>query len=117
VAAALLIAMALGSLALWTAVPIGGLWFAASVATSAAGVYVVALCVCPTVMLAWGLLLAQVSRLYISVRSRDGIEARSPLEALLVGSFAFAVLAFLVWYFAFSGTPTSTPWPDEFSGQ
>jgi len=58
-----------------------------------------------------------VNGLYVRLARRDDSEASSPLDTLLVGSFAFAVLAFLIWYFVLSGTPTSTPWPDEVSGQ
>ena len=116
-ATAVLATMAIGCLAVWTAVPIGALWFAAAVTTSRAGVYMVALCACPIAMLVWGVALSRVNGLYVRLARRDDSEARSPLDTLLVGSFAFAVLAFLIWYFVLSGTPTSTPWPDEVSGQ
>ena len=109
--------MAVGSIALWTAVPIGALWFATAVTTSRAGVYVVALCACPTAMLVWGVALSRVNALYLRLARREDSEPRSPLDALLVGSFVFAVAAFLVWYFVLSDSPTSTPWPDEVSGQ
>ena len=116
-AAVLLATMAVGSLGLWTVVPIGGLWFAAAVTTSRAGVYVAALFACPTAMLVWGAALSRMNQLYVRLLRRSGGEAESPLDTLLVGSFVFAVLAFLAWYFLLSGSPTSTPWPDEFSGQ
>ena len=116
-AAALLVTMALGCVALWTAVPIGALWFAAAVTTSRAGIYVVALCACPIAMLVWGAALSRVNGLYVRLAQRDDGEGSSPLDTLLVGSFVFAVVAFLVWYFVLSGTPSSTPWPDEVSGQ
>ena len=116
-AAALLVTMALGCVALWTAVPIGALWFAAAVTTSRAGIYVVALFACPIAMLVWGAALSRVNGLHVRLAHRDDGEGSSPLDTLLVGSFVFAVLAFLVWYFVLSGTPSSTPWPDEVSGQ
>ena len=109
--------MAVGSLALWTAIPIGALWFAAAVTTSRSTIYVVALIACPIAMLVWGVGLSRVNGLYVRLVHRHASQRSSPLDVLLVGSFVFAVAAFLVWYFLLSGSPTSTPWPDEFSGQ
>ena len=109
--------MAIGCLALWTVVPIGALWFAAAVTTSRPGVYLVALCACPVAMLVWGMGLSRVNGLYVRLVRDDDGEGSSPFERLVVGSFVLAVAAFLVWYFVLSGTPTSTPWPDEVSGQ
>ena len=68
-------------------------------------------------MLVWGAALSRVNGLYVRLAHRGDGEGSSPLDTLLVGSFVFAVLAFLVWYFVLSGTPSSTPWPDEVSGQ
>ena len=105
--------MALGCVVLWAGIPVGWLWLAAAISHKATTIFLIALFGVPVTMIAWSLALARVNDLYLRLR---GAQKPKLFQALIVGSVLLAILAFLVWYFAFSGQPSATPFPDEFSG-
>jgi hypothetical protein len=117
--------MALGSLALWTAVPLGVLWGVAAMARTPVAIYLIALVACPAAMIAWGWGLYRINGLYLRLTGRPVPERDTAaggrevmlLDVLVVASTVVAVVALLVWWLVFAGSPTSTPWPDELSGQ
>lgn len=111
-AAFLLVLMAAGSLALWIGVPAGCLWVASKLADSLAGHFVIALPMTLVGMVLWGAGLFWLNGLYLRVAGfweEDGDEPprrlRGPLEPLLVGSLAIALVALFVWFFAFAENP------------
>jgi hypothetical protein len=110
----LLIALVVGSLMLWTAVPAAGLWAASRLTASKAQHYLVGLPLTITAMIVWGVLLFSLNALYLRAAGfltphDETGEApslrRGPLELLLVWSLLLAFLAFLVWFFAFAKDP------------
>jgi hypothetical protein len=117
--------MAVGSFAMWTAVPLGVLWGAAAIARTAVAVYLIAIAGCPLAMILCGWGLYRLNGVYLSLTSGpDGQADTDPdtpevtlLEALVIGSAITAAIALVVWWLFFAGSPTSTPWPDELSGQ
>jgi hypothetical protein len=121
--------MGAGSIALWTIIPLGWLWLGALLSDNAATIYVVALLGCPITMVLWGWGLYRINGVYLRLSgwspavagtsSQVSARARRPvmlLDVLVIASALLALGAFLVWFFVFSGSPTSTPWPDELSG-
>ena len=124
-AGGLVAVMALGSLAMWTAVPLGVLWGAAAIAQTAVAIYLIAIAGCPLAMILCGWGLYRINGLYLSLTGRldaepdgesDGRQVML-LEALVIGSAIIAAITLVVWLLFFAGSPTSTPWPDELSGQ
>jgi hypothetical protein len=105
--------MALGCVVLWVGIPMG--WFAVArrITNDATTFYVIALVGVPVTMVAWGLALGRINRVYLRLR---GADQPTLFHALLVGSVLLALLAFLIWSVVLSGQPSGTPWPDEFSG-
>ena len=110
---ALLILLAIGSLALWTAVPAASLWAASKLARTKAEHFQIGLPMTVGAIIVWGTILAWGNALYLRARgllplpedAEDVPPPRGPLEPLLVWSLAFAFLAFLVWFFAFAKNP------------
>jgi hypothetical protein len=123
VAAVLLIAaMAVGSFALWLAVPAGCLYAASKLVGTSGEEYVVGLPITIAAMVAFGAFLAWLNRLYLritGVLERYEAEAeelgvappllRGPLEPLLVTSLVVALGALAVWFFGFAKNPPLVP--------
>jgi hypothetical protein len=124
VAGALLALMVLGSLAIWTAIPIAGLWVASQLTDSAIDVGTAPLIVVaggiPVAMVFTVRLLARVERSYVRVTGTDpnsrvvpawgrslgdpSSERSGVLDRIMVGSVVVVVAALAVWFFAFAGS-------------
>lgn len=113
-AAFLLALMAVGALLLWIGVPVGSLWAASKLSDSLAGHLLIALPLTLSAMIAWGTFLFWLNALYLRVTGvliepedpeEQPRQIRGPLEPLLVGSLVIAIVAFLVWFFAFAENP------------
>jgi hypothetical protein len=112
----LMAAIFLGSLALWIAVPVGSLWIASRLSNDASTVTLSVLIICPLAMLAFGLLLGALNRMYLRTtgggvaRSKSAWlgslsggrgrprRPRSPLETSMTISAGTAVVLLLVWF-------------------
>jgi hypothetical protein len=123
-AAALVALMVVGSLAVWTVIPVGGLWVASQLSGSNAQIGFVPLLVAaagiPTAMVFAVELLARVERLHmrltgtgpqarvVSAWRRSLGDSRSVrltvLDRIMVASVLVAVIAIAVWFFAFAGS-------------
>jgi hypothetical protein len=122
-AAVLLIAaMAVGSLALWLAVPAGCLWAASKLVGTSAEEYVVGLPLTILAMVAFGAFLVWLNRLYLGItgvlaRYEAELEEvggappflRGPLEPLLVSSLVLALVVLAVWFFGYAKNPPLVP--------
>lgn len=125
-AGGLIVAMAVGSFALWTAIPLGGLWLAAqvsggSVTQLSAASTLVAVVGIPLAMALGVKGLAQLEHYYMRLtgtarkprvpahrRSRSESSSAPPatvLEKIMVLSVLGAVVAFAGWFFLFAGSP------------
>jgi hypothetical protein len=84
--------LALGGLAMWTAIPLAWLWIA-----SQAGGPLLLIAGTVTTMVAWGVVLGAVNRRYQDARVRRGLDdtGNFPLEVTLVCSAAAAGAALL----------------------
>jgi hypothetical protein len=123
VAALLLIAaMAVGSLALWLAVPLACLYAASKLVGTSGEEYVVGLPMTIAAMVAFGAFLAWLNRLYLRItgvlaRYEAELEdlgvtppfLRGPLEPLLVGSLVVALVVLAVWFFGYAKNPPLVP--------
>ena len=128
-AAAVLIAlMVVGSLAVWTAIPIAGLWVASQLSDSNVQMGVVPLLVAaggiPAAMAFAVALLARVERLHMRLTgtapqarvvpawrrslSDSGSVRLTVLDRIMVASALVAVIAMAVWFFAFAGSSLPT---------
>jgi hypothetical protein len=128
VATSLVIAlMAVGSLGLWTAIPLAWMLIAAWLSSSGYVAYLIALVGCVVTMVVWGWGLGRLNGVYDRLRGRSPDEGPirwSPgvrreatlLDVMIVVSAVLALAIFLVWYLGFAGIPSGTPWPDETSG-
>jgi hypothetical protein len=110
--------MAVGSLALWIAVPVGCWRGAQHLASSNAEAYLLALAMTVAAMIAVGALLVWINRLYLRV---SGVIARyeaekaeygsaprflrGPLEPMLLASLLVAIVALVVWFLVFAQSP------------
>ena len=124
-AAGLLGAMALGCLALWTAVPAGVLWLCSRLSGSAnsltAGVALAVALGVPAAMVLGTQALVRVEHAYVRVtgsaygarpvhgwrRSLGDSAAAGPasvLEKLMVASVLVCLVSFVTWFFAFAGS-------------
>jgi hypothetical protein len=121
--AAVLVAMALGSLALWIAIPLGWFWVAGQLTAHYPSIYLIAIAACPLSMIAFAAVLSRLNRFYYDLRGRElpaparsawlkaitGERGRRPertaLDVLMVVSAAIALIALMVWLFAFAGSP------------
>lgn len=122
--------MAVGSLALWIAIPLGWVWVASLVSSSSQpsfGPYMLIIVGIPLSMIAMGKLLGVLNRLYGQVTGtqsnvrvarpwlksmrgeRDNTRPLTVLDVVMVCSVSAAVVVFLVWFFLFAGSslPTS----------
>jgi hypothetical protein len=128
--AALIVAMALGSVALWIGSPIGWLWIASQMQTDSKGAgfgpYLVVLVgiAVTAVVLAKGL--QRLNRLYGVVAGDDepvrivlpwhrslrgeneGKAPRTVLDVVMVISVASGVVAMTIWFFFFAGSSLPT---------
>ncbi|MDX6587392.1 MAG: hypothetical protein QOI31_1865 [Solirubrobacterales bacterium] len=129
-ASALLVVMVLGSVAMWTVIPIAGLWVASQLSDSSAYVGIVPLLVAvggiPAAMVVAGKLLVRVERLHMRVtgtaasdprvapawRRSLGDSGHSPrmtvLDRLMVASALLAAIVMAVWFFASAGSSLPT---------
>jgi small-conductance mechanosensitive channel len=101
--------MFLSSLALWVGVPLGWLWIGAHLQaeTGSIGLAMFAMLVGMLASVAILVaLLGWLGRKHIEILELRGREIgeTTPLEQVLVGSAAIAVIAFGVWFFGFSGS-------------
>jgi uncharacterized membrane protein YbhN (UPF0104 family) len=108
--AILLIGIFGGSLALWIGLPLGWLWIGAHVQAETGSVGVALFAMMVGLLLSVAALvtgLSWVGRKHIELLELRGREIGSttPLEQVLVGSAALAVVGFAVWFFGFSGSP------------
>jgi hypothetical protein len=120
----LLVAMAVGSLALWVAVLPGWIWLASRVTSTNSFVFLAALACCPATMMAGLRGLASLHEIYVGLES--GPKARRPLtpawrrslrdeshpqrdwtilDVFLVVSAVIAVITLSIWFFLFSASP------------
>jgi hypothetical protein len=120
-AAFLLVLLAVGSLALWIAVPAACLWLASKVANSIGTHFLVALPLTLASMALFAALLYRLDRLYLRVTGAwlpqwdeddldddDDLEVpRGPLEPMIIVSFAIAAVALTIWFFFFAENPSS----------
>jgi hypothetical protein len=127
--AALITLMVVGSLAVWTVIPIGGLWLASQLSDSNVQLGVVPLLAAaggiPAAMAVAVELLARVERLHMRLtgtapqprfvpawRRSLGDSPRSVrmtlLDRIMVTSALVAVIAMAVWFFAFAGSSLFT---------
>jgi len=121
----LIVLMALGSIAMWVAVPVGWLWLASRLQDgSEPGLapYLVVIAGIPLSMLLIGKLLARLDRAYGRVTGatpatrvrapwlrsmrgeRDSGRPRTVLDVVMVISVAIALVAFGIWFFGFAGS-------------
>jgi len=125
VALALIALMAIGSISMWLVVPVGWIYFAASLqksSTPSMGPYLLILFGIPASMVAIGKLLGALNRYYGRVTGttpevrvqlpwhksmrgeRESGRPRTVLDVVMVFSVSLAMLAFGVWFFAFAGS-------------
>lgn len=122
--AALIAAMALGSVALWTAIPAAVLWVVSRLGASgqlSLGICLAAAAGIATAIAVGAQALVRVEQLYMrmtgttppahtvsgwrrSLSDADALSAASVLEKLMVGSVLLAVAALATWFFAFAGS-------------
>jgi hypothetical protein len=127
-AIALTALMAVGSVAMWTVIPIAGLWVASQLSDSFFQMGVVPLLATaggiPAAMAFAGKLLARAERLRMRLAgaaprgrvlpawrrslSDSGSVRLTVLERLMVASALTAVIAIVVWFFAFAGSSLPT---------
>lgn len=121
--------MAVGSVAMWVAVPIFWLWLASKLqegSQPSLGPYLLVIAGIAISMLAIGKLLARLDRLYAVVlgaprqqriqaswqRSmrgeRGSTRRRTVLDSVMVVSVGIALVAFGVWFFGFAGSSLPT---------
>ena len=121
VAAFLWLLMAIGSLAMWVAVPAAWLWLAGKITSDQAQHITLSVIGVPLAIILWARGLFWLNRLHMRVTMplliRELEEApddepprpiRGPLEPLMVGSLAIALVAMAIWFFFFAETPPST---------
>jgi hypothetical protein len=112
----LFVLMAAGSLVLWTAIPVGCLWLVGKFTDTIAAHFLIALPLTVACVALFAALLFQVNRLYMRVTGAWVLPAeeddedeprfpRGPLEPMLVGSLAIALVALVVWFFFFAEDP------------
>jgi hypothetical protein len=127
--AALITVMVVGSLAVWTVIPIAGLWVASQLSDSNVQMGGLPLLVAaggiPAAMLFTIALLARVERLHMRVTgtaprarvvpawrrslgdSRSSVQL-TLLDRIMIASVLMAVIAMAVWFFAFAGSSLPT---------
>ena len=121
VAAFLWVLMAIGSIAMWVGVPAGWLYVAGQITSDQAQHIMLSVLGVPLAIILWARGLFWLNRLHMRVTMprlmREIEEAddedeprviRGPLEPLIVGSLAFAIVAMFVWFFFFADRPPPT---------
>jgi predicted signal transduction protein with EAL and GGDEF domain len=111
-AAALLgLLILMGSLLL-VAIPLGWLWLLSQLGQPYLAVYFLALVGCPVMMIAWGVALVRLNRIYARI-SADGEQAIQMLEVSVAISVIIAVLLLVAWLLLYphGGGPVEGPWP------
>jgi hypothetical protein len=109
----LLVLMALGSLALWTVVPLATLRFGVHQFESQALNLVAGLIFVPLAMILFGMVLMRLNVLYLRVTGNFAYDPdedrprrlRGPLEPLLVWSLLLALVAISYWFFFLAEGP------------
>jgi hypothetical protein len=121
---ALLAVMLLGSLAMWTAIPLAALWFASQLTDSSTHIGTAPLIVVaggiPVAMALATRLLARVERRYMRITGTDPEFRNAPawaqslgdsssarpgvLDRIMIGSVVVAATALAVWFFVFAGS-------------
>lgn len=119
-AAFLWVLMALGSVAMWVAIPAGWLWVAGHITSDQAQHILLSVLGAPVAIIVWARLLFWINRLYLRITAprvmaelaamdEDDVEepqfVRGPLEPLMVGSLVIALIAMTVWFFVFAQDP------------
>jgi hypothetical protein len=102
--------MFLSSIALWVGVPLGWLWIGAQIQAMTGSVGTALFAMMAGMLVSVAILvmvLGWLGRKHIELLELRGREIgqTTPLEQVLVGSAALAVIAFAVWFFGFSGSP------------
>jgi hypothetical protein len=98
-----------GSLLL-VAIPLGWLWLIAQLDQPYMTVYFLALVGCPTMTIAWAIVLLSLNRLYL--RLAGGDSGNRLLEASISIAVALAVVMLVAWLLiAEGGGPVQGPWP------
>jgi hypothetical protein len=111
-AAALLgVLILVGSLML-VAIPLGWLWLLSQLGQPYLAVYFLALGGCPIMMVAWGLVLLRLNRIYGRLTDA-GDQAGELLEVSIALSVVLALAILAAWLFLFphGGGPVQGPWP------
>jgi hypothetical protein len=111
VAAALGLLILVGSLLL-VAIPFGWLWLLSRLGQPYMAVYFLALGGCPIMMIAWGMALLRLNRVYGRV-SGGGEEAGQMLEVSIALAVVVGTLILAAWLFLYphGGGPVQGPWP------
>ena len=116
-AAILFVLMAIGSIVLWTAIPVGCLWLVGQFTDTIAAHFLIALPLTVTSVALFAALLFRVNQLYLRVTGAWVPEPdeedeedeprfpRGPLEPMLVGSLVIALVALVVWFFFLAEDP------------
>jgi hypothetical protein len=101
----------LGSLLL-VAIPFGWLWLLSQLGQPYMAVYFLALGGCPVMMIAWGMALVRLNRVYARL-SGDDDQAGQLLEASIAISVVIGILILVAWLALYSdgGGPVQGPWP------
>jgi hypothetical protein len=110
-AAALGLLILVGSMLL-VAIPFGWLWLLSQLGQPYMAVYFLALGGCPIMMIAWGMALLRLNRLYGRV-SGGGEEAAQMLEVSIALAVVLGTVILAAWLFLFphGGGPVEGPWP------
>jgi hypothetical protein len=111
-AAALLgVLILVGSLML-VAIPLGWLWLLSQLGQPYLAVYFLALGGCPIMMVAWGLVLLRLNRIYGRLTDASD-HAGELLEVSIALSVVLALAILAAWLFLFphGGGPVQGPWP------
>jgi len=118
-------AMFVGAFAIWTVVPLGWLWIASQIADNprpALGPYMVVLFGVIGSIVAIAFTLSRLNRRYATITGRSHVRLEAPvwmrsmrdeertlnmslLDAIIGASAVAAVLAGLVWFLLFAGSP------------
>jgi NADH:ubiquinone oxidoreductase subunit 5 (subunit L)/multisubunit Na+/H+ antiporter MnhA subunit len=106
--------MAIGSLALWLGIPIGGLWALSKLTDTKANHFLAALVAIPAAMVLFAVGLAWLNRLYLRIREASQPPEddrpwtiRGPLDYLVRWSLLLAGIAFILWFFVLAENPCS----------
>jgi hypothetical protein len=115
-------AMVIGAVSMFTLVPLVCLWIASMVTSSQVAGILVALVSVPLAMTVFGSQLVRLDELYVRVTQRSRGPRVAPayrrgatdtnynrpttvLEGVMVASVLISGLLYLVWFFAFAGSP------------